>query len=546
MDRKEEGLAFAAGCAAFARSAGFGFVQDDFDLLVYNPFLHDWRHLPRLLLGGYWEPWAGASSPVTVYRPVVSLSFFVQSQTRHAPWAFHAVNVLLHGCVAALLAGLLKRWLKPGTALLAALLFAVHPVQAEAVARVASRPDLLCALFVLAAWGLLEDGKPGTACLAYALALGSLESAVMFPASYAVFEHWRRGPDGLRSRLRTHAALWGVLAAYLALRLVLLPGPLIRGGTPYFGAAGTWVKLLTLSRFWFTCYLLPLATGWGVFLDAMRPFFPDASPKDPAAMLLLAGWAGLFAAAARAAWRREAWGFWTLFAGLFLLPTSHLLFRYDTLGAERFLYIPSMAFFAAAARAAERLPRRALAAAAVVACLAGRTLATEGVWRDNRAYWTAVLAQNPRSSAAHDSVGVSQAEEGDAAGAEDSFRRSIGLDPSRPEGYYNLAKLLIDAGRLPEAEALLARARLGNPKEPDTLVLSAVVCERLGRAAQAEGFYAQAIAVKPWDAVARYNLGLLLWRRGERAAAAEHWRQFLVYRPDDPGAADVRRLLGSP
>jgi Flp pilus assembly protein TadD len=87
---------------------------------------------------------------------------------------------------------------------------------------------------------------------------------------------------------------------------------------------------------------------------------------------------------------------------------------------------------------------------------------------------------------------------------------------------------------------------LGNPKEPDTLVLSAVVCEGLGRLGEAEAFYAQAIAVKPWDAVARFNLGRLLWRRGERAAAAEHWRQFLFYRPDDPSAADVRRLLGSP
>ncbi len=439
---RSEGLVFAAACAVYARSTAFGYVQDDFNLLVHNPLLRTWRHLHRLLLMGYWQPWAGDSSPVSIYRPVVSLSYFLQVQTLDAAWAFHAVNVLLHASTAALLAATLKRWLRPGAALLAGLLFAVHPVQAEAVVRVASRPDLLCALFLLASWGLLEDGRLAAGCAGFALALGSLESAAMFPAAYALFAQWRRGD--LRAEARRHAALWAVLAAYLALRAWLLPGPLIKGGTDYFASTGTWVKLLTLSRFWFLHYLSPLAAGLGLFHDPMRPFFPDAAAADPFAILLLAGWAGLFAAAAAAAWRRSAWGFWTLFGGLFLLPTSHLLFRYDTLGAARFLYLPSVGFFVIAAAAAERFAARRgafLAAAAAVTALACRTLAVQGAWRDNRTYWTAVLAENPRSSAAFDSIGVAQAVEGDAVGAEASFTRSIAADPTRPEGYYNLAKL---------------------------------------------------------------------------------------------------------
>ncbi|MBI5596097.1 MAG: tetratricopeptide repeat protein [Elusimicrobia bacterium] len=546
-EHKAECLVFAAAAAVFAPSCFFGYVQDDFNLLVDNPFLRDGRHLGRLLLSGYWQPWAGASATVSIYRPVVSLSFFLQAQTLDEPWAFHAANVLLHAGASALLASTLKRWLAPGAALLAALLFAVHPVHAEAVARVTSRPYLLCALFLLPAWRRLEDGRPRAACLWYALALGSLESAALFPAAYALFVHWRRGPRALRAEARTHAALWGVLAAYFALRAVLLPGALIAGGTPYFGATGAWVKLLTLARFWSSCYLRPLVTGTGVVLDAMRPFFPDASPTDPVAMLLLAGWAAFFAAAARAAWRREAWGFWTLWAGLFILPNSHLLFRYDTLGAARFLYLPSMGLFALAASAALRPGKApALAAATALLWFAGRTLASEGAYRDSRTYWTAVLAQNPRSGAAYDSIGVVQAQEGDRAGAEAGFLRSIEADPTRPEAYYNLAKLRLDDGRLREADELLAKASLANPKDPDTLVLRALAAEGLGRAANAERLYAQALAVKPWDSVARFNLGRLLWGRGERAAAAEHWRAFLAEHPEDPDAAQVRALLAAP
>lgn len=545
-EHRSELAVFAAAAAVFAPSCFFGYVQDDFNLLVHNPFLRHWGRLGDLLLSGYWQPWAGASATVSIYRPVVSLSFFLQAQTLDRPWAFHAANVLLHAGVSALLASTLKRWLAPGAALLAALLFAVHPVNAEAVARVTSRPYLLCALFLLCAWRGIEDGRARAAGLWYALALGSLESAALFPAAYALFVHWRRGPRALRAEAWTHAALWGVLAAYFALRAVLLPGALIAGGTPYFGSTGTWVKLLTLARFWTSCYLLPLATGTGVVLDAMRPFFPDAAPADPVAMLLLAGWTAFFAAAVRAAWRREAWGFWTLWAGLFILPNSHLLFRYDTLGAARFLYLPAIGLFAAAASALPAGRGPVLAAAAAVVWFAGRTLATEGAYRDSRTYWTAVLAQNPRSSAAYDSIGVVQAQEGDRAGAEASFTRSIAADPTRPEAYYNLAKLRLEGGRLEEADELLAKASLANPKDPDTLVLRALAAEGLGRAADAERLYAQALAVKPWDSAARFNLGRLLWGRGERAAAAEHWRAFLAEHPDDPDAAQVRALLAAP
>ncbi|MBI2362503.1 MAG: tetratricopeptide repeat protein [Elusimicrobia bacterium] len=545
-EHKAELAVFAAAAAVFAPSLFFGYVQDDFNLVVHNPFLRRWDRLGELLLSGYWQPWAGASATVSIYRPVVALSFFLQAQTLDAPWAFHAANVLLHAGVSALLASTLRRWLAPGAALLAALLFAVHPANAEAVARVTSRPYLLCALFLLCAWRGLEDGRARAACLWYALALGSLETAALFPAAFALFVHWRRGPLALRAEARAQAALWGVLAAYFALRAVLLPGALIQGGTPYFGAVGAWVKLLTLARFWTACYLLPLVTGTGVVLDAMRPFFPDAAPGDPVAMLLLAGWAAFFAAAARAAWRREAWGFWTLWAGLFILPNSHLLFRYDTLGAARFLYLPSLGLCALAAPTALRPGRApALAAAAAVLWFAGRTLAVAGAYRDSRTYWTAVLAQNPRSSAAFDSIGVAQAEEGDLAGAEASFTRSIAADPTRPEAYYNLARLRMDGGRLAEAEELLAKASLANPKDPDTLVLRALAAEGLGRPADAERLYAEALAVKPWDAAARFNLGRLLWARGERAAAAEHWRAFLAEHPGDPDAPGLRALLAA-
>src|SRR6185295_9908737 len=106
----------------------------------------------------------------------------------------------------------LRRLLPEGVALVAAALFAIHPIQAEAVNYVWARSILLAGLLSLAAlWNWLE-GRRWTAVLWFALALLAKEEVVAFPLLLAWLE--RRGATP-----KAHDR-WAPIGAMMALSLI--------------------------------------------------------------------------------------------------------------------------------------------------------------------------------------------------------------------------------------------------------------------------------------------------------------------------------------
>lgn len=82
------------------------------------------------------------------YRPLVTLMFrWEVGSVGLVAGYMKATNLLLHCIASCLVLVVLKRLNLP--ALLAALMFAVHPVHTEAVVGVVGRADLLCAVFYL-------------------------------------------------------------------------------------------------------------------------------------------------------------------------------------------------------------------------------------------------------------------------------------------------------------------------------------------------------------------------------------------------------------
>jgi len=68
------------------------------------------------------------------------------------PWVFHAANLLMHVVASWLVLKLLRRLTRrDGPALVGALLFAIHPIQTEAVAWTTGMKDTLCGVFSFAA-----------------------------------------------------------------------------------------------------------------------------------------------------------------------------------------------------------------------------------------------------------------------------------------------------------------------------------------------------------------------------------------------------------
>ena len=133
----------------YANSLGGEFVADDETVILSNEWVRDGGSLWKLLPAGYYE-----ASGERTYRPTATLLYYLEYRV-WGDWraGYHAVSVLIHAGSAALfyllVLGLFQRRV---LALLAALLFAVHPVTTEAINGIAYREDALALLPMLGAW----------------------------------------------------------------------------------------------------------------------------------------------------------------------------------------------------------------------------------------------------------------------------------------------------------------------------------------------------------------------------------------------------------
>ena len=164
-------------------------------------------------------------------RPVIALSYIWDSWLWGVnPFGYHFTNALIHALNALLvylLANKLAR-IKPAGALVAAGLFALHPVHAEAVSWIAGRTDLISTFFYLS--GLLAFGlyrARGQArfwiisLVLYLLGLFSKEIVVSFPLLAIAYDLCYGRLATVKSRIQwlsPHLANLALLAGYLWLR----------------------------------------------------------------------------------------------------------------------------------------------------------------------------------------------------------------------------------------------------------------------------------------------------------------------------------------
>ena len=513
-------LVVLVALAAYAPSLRNGYTFDDIPSLRNNPFFAHNQILPDLFGPEYFR----MTSEVT-YRPLVTASYVLDhflwtvpmpaeagerlSQDQFArfrarnlrQWALglHATNIILHGLNSLLAFMLVRRLAGTRAALIAGLLFALHPAHAEPINAAGFREDLLAASFVLAGT-LVFLGRPtpmraaaATAC--YALGLLSKESAAMMPPVLFLAE--RILGDRKKPLLRAALPYTGfavVATIYVLVRFGPMYSP-VETATTYPGGS-LWTGLLTalptLMRYF---RLLTFPVGLRLDYDIA----PSLSLLEPvvlgsAAGLALAAWAIY---RLRRRWPLAAAGLVWYF--LMLLPTCNIL-PIPNIMDERYLYLPSVGLFAAVAAlglAARRAlavsakPRLALLCMLTLVCFGGLGVRRTSDWRHRRALGQSTVRWNPNSTRELVNLGNLYAE----------------MDvPHLSEGYYRLA-----VARRPAPAA--AHAQLGQ------------VLARLGRAPEAERAYAKALAIDPRDEAALNGLGLLAVSRHQYRQAAEIFRR---------------------
>ncbi len=358
MPTKPASMAVLTGIVAlalFLPNLSYDFAWDDHYLVVHNPQIHsldnaaDW----------FTKPWAsgadserGQSQNALYWRPLTQASYAVDwALGGGSPALFHWTNNLLHalcsGLVTLLLAWL---WLPLGLpasrrssgALIAGLLFALHPVHSEAVHLITYRTTLLATLSVLSGLVLHVRFPRGLWCLVpFALGLMAKEEAIVLPGLLVVMDMaLKRFPSSPRAIGLRYAPITLVALAYLFLHSsITQPASLdFFAGQEKDTVVFTMLKVFVLdARLLLWPWPLTSFYDWMIVPYAHHPFHLEVLAGF---VLLVGSLVWLYRS------YKKGWSSAFFVLGFYLCaltPYSHVLPFFDVAG-ERFLYLPSVAF----------------------------------------------------------------------------------------------------------------------------------------------------------------------------------------------------------
>ncbi len=384
---------------AYSALALAGFVFDDVPLVVQNTLTGHPGRWMEAFRTDLWKT-AGVDAFSGYYRPLLLLDLMVdRAAFGLSPAAHHLHSLAWHLAAVGLFLALLRRLVPPTPALVGAAVFALHPLQSEAVAWIAARNDLMAASFIFATLLALLPARPGPARLAvgFALALAGLlakESAVLTPIALLCLDLARdRRPGPLPRYLACALAI----GTWLGLRTAAAIPP---ASVP---SSIQLVGLLQGSPQLATHYAALLVFPYPLSIGEFLPYL-EGSPLEY--MLL-----GLLLAGLALCVRRGgplAWAGLTL-AAISMTPSLLAIAVRGQIG-ERYLYVPLAGIAVVIASA---VPDRRGAFAVLGPVVVGWVVILHGrlpAWSSDLTLWEAAHADTPSAYTSNSLAAVLVAE----------------------------------------------------------------------------------------------------------------------------------------
>ena len=377
----------------YSQTLFFEFIWDDLAVITFNKNIRS----PELALKTFYQlskqPYnAGEFKSITEltsknWRPLRTVVHaLVYKVFKLDPLGYHLMNIIFHALVVVLLFFLLLQLVNDlFAALIGSLLFAVHPVNSEVVCWSKSLEDLLATLLLLITFNLIlqlkKSNEPSRlgynvepsisntqrrmngkynflldfpkrnimlvllAVVAYALALVAKLSVIFFPLFLLLFWVYHNFSELKQIKPLAKRNVWFIVLLVLLIGetvCAVIARSLILGHTSQgtYIAGSCWTTWLSMPRILLR-YLQIELFPYPLYADYMN--FPQAnSMTDPVAWGYTIVFSCLFVLISwllyKKAWLAPWLWFWCA-----LLPFTNII-AMNQLGAERFLYIPTIAF----------------------------------------------------------------------------------------------------------------------------------------------------------------------------------------------------------
>ncbi len=519
-------------------------LYDDGDYLANNSQVQrglTWDGIKWAFTTGHAANW----HPVTWISHMVDVELFGMNPAGHhlSAVGWHSVNTLL------VFLTLLRLTGAPWRCGIVALLFAIHPLHVESVAWASERKDLLSTFFGLGALffyaryaqadapdrGNVAPGRPfkrlysyAAACLCFSLSLMSKPMLVTLPFVLLLLDYWplrRWEPLTIFSSRASRRVLLeklpflGLTACSIVVTLIVQKDAGSHFRELSFGARAA-NAVVSYVRYLGKCFWPdPLAIPY-----PHPSHWPGGIVLGAATILILAS-VVIIVQLRKRPWLAVGW---FLFLGM-LVPVIGLKQVGVAAMADRYTYLPLLGIFIMVVWSIKPIPSRqgmaaaGLASVVLIAALVTKTRSQVQVWNStatlfthaisvtednwvahgNLASWFLLKYQNEeRGTLDSQQLSASTPASKNLEPAISHARRSLELVPSFADIRVILAKALVEAGALAEAQEHLRIATKTAPDNAEAHQLLAENLYRQGLAAEAAAEFRKALALRPdWSEV---------------------------------------------
>jgi len=429
-------IVFCVPVLLYLQSITFGFTGFDDNILILDnaTYLGDFKNAARVF---FTDAFVNKTTPF--YRPLQTLTYMVDIQLSGGinVAAFHLTNVLLLGFISSLLFLVLKKFLvPPRLAVLATLLYCVHPLFISSIVWIPARGDLLLTLFALLSLiffinYLNTESLPQLIMhwFTFTLALFCKETAALLPAIFITYCFTVFGHKSLKTRYPLLVASYVITGLFwYGLRskaIFNLPSE-----NAVFGTKAIISNIRTIPE--------SLASFFLPFNIAPIPYF--SYTKTIIGIVVVMVIAGIFILNKV---NDNKTSFFCILWFLFLLfPT--LLFKHhliDYLNHRFILPLIGILIFICI-----NIPRKWVenkdaknikVLLPVIILLSYYTFITTLDYKNPMTFYNSALSMNPKSALAYNNRGVLKRNVNDTQGAIDDFNRAIQIYPAYEEAHNN-------------------------------------------------------------------------------------------------------------
>ncbi|RJQ60495.1 MAG: tetratricopeptide repeat protein [Desulfobacteraceae bacterium] len=522
----------------------FEFVlYDDTSYVSDNPHVQDGLTSKNLL-------WAVEAVDVSNWHPITWISHLMDVELFGMnPGAHHLTNLIVHLINSMLLFIILKRitGLTWASGFVAAL-FAVHPINAESVAWVSERKNLLCAFFfMISLWAYVRwVEKPCfrryvLVTIFFILGLMAKPMLVTLPFVLLLLDFWPferiRRINGEKERANAIRLFWEKIPLFvLSLGSSVLTFLVQRnsGAVRSFESLSFQLRMdnALISYVRYLCKLLrPL------HLAVVYPYsqsIPAWQVGGALVLLVVITWISI-CHIKRYPYIFVGW-FWFLGA---LVPVIGIIQVGPQAMADRYAYIPLIGLFILIAWGIREISLKSHLGKIGIVSLAGTLIAVLAVithqqasyWKNTITLFQHAVNETSNNHIAHINLALALMEQNRLDEAIAHFNLALKIKPAFPLAHNNLGVAMGRQGRYSEAIRHYTEALRLKPDWAGALFNLGNALSALGQFEDAVKVYRRALAVSPNDAEIYNNLGNALFEKRNPDEAIDYYQQALALQP---------------